>query len=132
MISASEGIGFGACVIAAMALVSYLIYLKASSQGHPRGVIRRGLVTIWLCLGTGLAVLIAARAALGGPLFDVNLGQGRLWWQPVAPAQMIILAGAVATVVGLALVALRAAHNLQEPAPHPDDDQEAAEGNLPS
>lgn len=116
MITTNESIGLGICLTVATALVSYLLYMKANSEGHSKGTIWRGLGIIWLCLAGAVAVLIAARATLGGPLFDVSLGQGKVWWQLGGSRQLYVAAGAVAILVGLIFIALRTAQNLQEPA----------------
>ncbi len=116
MITANEGIGLGICLTVAMALVSYLLYLKASSQGHSSRGIGWGLVIIWLCLGAAVAVLIGARAAVGGALFSVSLGQGKVWWRSVGVDGVALLAEVVAVLGLLLYIALRVAHILQEPA----------------
>jgi len=132
MMTTIEAIGLGLCLTGAVAVVSYLIYLKATSEGHAVSVIGRGLVIIWLCVGAAVAVLIGARAALGGALFDVSLGQGKVWWQPGGARQICIVAAAVAILAGLALVALRTARDLQEPAHANHNGQDpATRGGLP-
>ncbi len=115
MITITEWMGFGACVIAATALVSYLIYVKAVSDGHPPGAIWRSLAVLWLCLGAAVAVLITARALLGGALFDLSLGQETVRWWVGGSRQIYIGATAAAILVGLLWLALRSVRGLQEP-----------------
>ncbi len=116
MITITEWIGFGACVIAATALLSYLIYVKAVSEGHPPGVIWRALAVVWLCLGAAMAVLITARALLGGALFDLSLDQETVKWWVGGSHQIYVGAAAAAILVGLLWLALRSVRRLQEPA----------------
>ena len=116
MITITEWIGFGACIIAATALLSYLIYVKAVSEGHPRGAVWQALATLWLCLGAAMAVLITARALLGGALFDLSLGQETVKWWVGGSRQIYIGAAAAAILVGLLWLALRSVRRLQEPA----------------
>ncbi len=123
MITITEWIGFGACVIAATALLSYLIYVKAVSEGHPPGVIWRALAVVWLCLGAAMAVLITARALLGGALFDLSLGQETVKWWVGGSHQIYVGAAAAAILVGLLWLALRSVRRLQEPPVSPDTEE---------
>ena len=120
MMDSSEAIGLGICVTAATALISYLIYLKATSQGHSGWATWRGLAAIWLCLGTAVAVLMRARSVAEGPLLDFSLGQdGPQWWVG-GRRQLGVGVAAAALLVGLLWLALRIAQRLQEPAASPD------------
>ena len=116
MITITEWIGFGACIIAATALLSYFIYVKAVSEGHPRGAVWQALATLWLCLGAAIGVLIAARALLGGALFGLSLGQETVRWWVGDRHQIYVGAAAAAILVALLWLALRSVRRLQEPA----------------
>ena len=112
----TEEIKLAVCLTAGLAFISYLIHLKASSQSHPTGASWRGLVTIWLCFGAAWGLLAAAGRVLPGPLFDIDLSGGQVWWQPLTAGQRWIMVGAAAVLVGLIFLTLRTVRNLQEAA----------------
>ena len=122
-------LGMGATVIAAVAFLSHLIYIGATSAGHPAREVWGTLGLIWLCLVAAIVTLAGARVIMGGTLVEYTASQGGLHLGSARPISYYAPAGALVVVGLLLYVALRAARRLQEP---PDADGGPGDNSPPS
>ena len=99
--SLSEGIGLAFGVLAAMALVSFLVYVRMAQGGLEPGQRWRVLTSLWVLVLGLIALLFALQALSGGPIIGGAPSTGL--WLGLQPRQIVALGlAAVLLIFGYA------------------------------
>lgn len=117
-------IAFFVVVVAALAILSYLLWRGAGEYGHPRRRVISRLGVVWGCVGLAVALGLLVRRVFRGPLFEFNLHReyATPWFQLTGPSAGLVLLLSLGIMVVCAVVAIRAADSLQHPA-EPDAEE---------